>query len=313
MGIYSVADITLADIKSTEYDMAFVASGYEDRCTYLSTLVAPDQVVQRAVLSFEGLRDGPSRESHDKFLGERWGTKPVVVSSEDDAPVYAVLNGLARGGHDQLKILVDYSSMSRLWYAAVLNWARLGGFRGQIIVDLAYSVGQYEAEPSPMVIHEMLAVPGCEGGTIGLGRSIAAFGLGSNGWASLCVLERVEADTVFAYVADPGATSDYGRAVIRKNKDFLSESRVEGDVLRLPLRSVATSYRHLAELIAPHLPHDVVALVPMGPKPHVLASMLVAMRFRAVACLRVSAKRDRPESISATGEVIASRITVVGR
>ena len=42
----------------------------------------------------------------------------------------------------------------------------------------------------------------------------------------------------------------------------------------------------------PHRPDGEITLVSMGPKPHVLASILVAMRFQEVACLRVSGTPD---------------------
>jgi hypothetical protein len=51
-------------------------------------------------------------------------------------------------------------------------------------------------------------------------------------------------------------------------------------------------------------------LVPMGPKPHVLASILVSMRFAEVSCMRVSVTRERPEKVDPTGEVIAARVVV---
>lgn len=48
----------------------------------------------------------------------------------------------------------------------------------------------------------------------------------------------------------------------------------------------------------------------MGPKPHVLASILVSMRFPEVSCMRVSAKRASPERIEASGEVVVVRVVV---
>jgi hypothetical protein len=115
---------------------------------------------------------------------------------------------------------------------------------------------------------------------------------------------------VFAFIASPGASPNYPDRVRTLNKDFLDEPRVKQHVLELPLRSVETCYRYLSELVTPHRFKDSVTLVPMGPKPHILASILVSMRFPEVSCMRVSAKRASPEKVEANGEIIAVRVVV---
>jgi len=82
-------------------------------------------------------------------------------------------------------------------------------------------------------------------------------------------------------------------------------------VLEMPLASIESCYRHLAETIAPHRPDGEITLVPMGPKPHVLASILIAMRFQEVACLRVSGAPN-PINVWPTGEIVATRVIVKG-
>jgi hypothetical protein len=177
-------------------------------------------------------------------------------------------------------------------------------------IDFVYALGRYEEKDNPMVIEDMMSIPGCEGGALQSNHSLAIFGLGFNGWASLSVLERLEADEVFAFIASPGASPEYPERVRKLNKDFLEEPRVKQHVLELPLRSVESSYRLLSELITPHRFSDTVTLVPMGPKPHILASILVSMRFPEVSCMRISAKRDRPEKVEPSGEVVATRVVV---
>ena len=89
------------------------------------------------------------------------------------------------------------------------------------------------------------------------------------------------------------------------NKELI---KVAGAVVDLPLNSVRTAFNVLSDMIAPHRAKAEIVIIPMGPKPHVLAAMLVAMRFEEVACLRVSAKRRNPEEVEATGRVIGTRV-----
>ena len=246
--------------------------------------------------------------THRELLAENWSCEPTLVSGDDEKPIFDFLNRHTDGIGRPLKILVDYSSMSRLWYAAVLNWSRFASSRRRVTIDFVYSIGSYVDNPSPFVVKGMVCLPGCEGRAYRLRESVAVFGLGFHGDAALCVLDHLEADTVYAFLASPGADPHYVEQVRTLNRELI-ENRKMQHLLELPLDNVESCYRTLAETIAPYRPDGEITLVPMGPKPHVLASILIAMRFPEVACLRISSTHDTSDVI-ATGAVIATRVTV---
>jgi hypothetical protein len=308
MRVEQVMDISFSTIQEEDYDLALFSSGYEARCIHIAHNMNPSRASHTAAIGFSDLRNHRQRQSNDEFFQNQWGATPIVSSSGDDTIVYSVLQKLL-APKQRLKILVDYSSMSRLWYAAVLNWARYAAPSREVEIDFAYAEALYELHRTPMVIEDMLSIPGCEGGVIGLRETIAVFGLGFHGLATLCVLERIEADIVYAYLASPASSEDYPELVKDLNRDLLDDAKTQ-QLLELPLASVETTYRYLGEFIMPHRPESNIILVPMGPKPHVLAAILIAMRFKDVACLRVSAKRTRPEEVSATGPIVATRVLI---
>lgn len=311
MGIHQVADCSSVDLVREKYDVAVFASGYEARCTYVPNAFEGTSVTTPIVIGFKDLAETKPRKEHDKYFRSQWKVEPQIASSGNDFVIQELLNRVVSEHGKVRKMLVDCSSMSRLWYSGILNWARYGNSVGETVIDLVYALGKYEDSESPMVIEDMVTIPGCEGGALQSQKSLAIFGLGFNGWASLSVLERLEADQVYAFIAAPGASPDSPERVRKLNKDFLEEPRVmKQSLLELPLRSVEASYRFLSELVTPHRLKDSVTLVPMGPKPHVLASILVSMRFPEVSCMRVSAKRATPEKVEPTGEVIAVRVVV---
>jgi len=200
--------------------------------------------------------------------------------------------------------------MSRHWYATVLNWARFAASNKDIIIDFVYSMGKYDEAKKPMVIRSMASIQGCEGRAYRLRESIAVFGLGFHGLATLAVLDQLEADTVYAFLASPGSSKKYVAKAREINKDLINDNRTKA-LLELPLASVEKCYRLLAETIAPHRPDGEITLVPMGPKPHVLASILIAMRFQEVACLRVSGAPS-PIDVRPTGDIVATRVVMRG-
>ena len=309
MSSFQVLDIDFDSINSERYDLSLFASGYESRCTFVPNLIDPSIVANPLVYGFTEEAESEVRIKNDHFFLGQWGCSPIHLSSEDESPIYKYLNKHSSGADRPIKILLDYSSMSRLWYTAVLNWARFAAPTKEVVIDFIYAMGKYEEEKKPMMIKDMVSLPGCEGRAYRLRESVAVFGLGFHGLAALCVLDRLEADTVYAFLAAPGSTQEYVNKTLEINRELINNPKTKKPILEFPLGSIEACYRHLAETIAPHRPDGEITLVPMGPKPHVLASILVAMRFPEVACLRVSGESD-PLNVLPTGDIVASRVIV---
>jgi hypothetical protein len=305
--LYRVSDIPVEEVVSSVYDVGFFASGYEERCTHVARLVPPTAVNNPIILGFSELFNERQRLENDLFFDKRWTTNRINISGNDDQQVLVCLRALVAPSLRRLRLLVDYSSMSRLWYSAILNWARYVEGLSEITVDLLYSVGDHrKAKRTPMGIKDILALPGYEGATGPRANSVAVFGLGFDSLATLCVLDRLEPDICYSYYASPAAFDDYPERVRSANQEMIAAHSQR--TLELPLSSVEQTFRYLVELITPHRGEANIIFVPMGPKPHVLATLLVAMRFREVGCLRVSGQRTAPEDVGTTGAVVATRM-----
>jgi hypothetical protein len=305
-----VLDGDLDAVSEEQYDVCLFASGYESRCIHVPGLIDPKTVLNPLVFGFTEESKSENRVHNDTFFLDRWNRTPIPLSGDDEKPIYEHLHKHTQLFDRPIHILLDYSSMSRLWYTAVLNWARFAASGRSVIIDFIYSMGKYEGEEHPFVIRGMVSIPGCEGRAYRLRESVAVFGLGVQGLAALCVLDQLEADTVYAFLATHGGREEYAAKTREMNNTLIGNRKTKA-VLELPLASVATCYRHLAETIAPHRPDGEITLVPMGPKPHVLASILVAMRFPEVACLRVSSTPDTTD-VKPTGDIVVSRVIVRG-
>lgn len=305
-----VLDVDFGSVLEERYDVSLFASGYESRCIHVPGLINPGMVANPLVFGFTEEPHSGKRDQNNELYLKRWRREPIPLSGDDEKPIYEHLHEHTQALDRPIHILLDYSSMSRLWYAAVLNWARFAASGKDVIIDFVYSIGRYEEAKNPMVIRGMVSIPGCEGRAYCLRESVAVFGLGIHGLAALCVLDRLEADTVYAFLASPGSSEEYVARTRKINKDLISNHKTRA-VLDLPLASTEACYRHLAETIAPHRPDGEITLVPMGPKPHVLASILVAMRFQEVACLRVSGAPN-PADVKPTGDIVATRVIVRG-
>jgi len=304
-----VLDEDLEAVKDQVYDVSLFASGYESRCTYIPRTLNKTCIRHPLILGFIEESKSKRRADNDSYFSEAW-SEPILLSGDDEKPIYDHLRQHLINADAPVRILVDYSSMSRLWYAAVLNWARFGASGREVVIDFVYSMGRYDEEKHPMVIRSMVSIPGCEGRAFRMRESVAVFGLGFHGLAALCVLDHLEADAVYAFLGATNSAKAYVDKTRESNRELIEHPKTKA-LLEWPLESLETAYRQLAETVAPHRPDGEITLVPMGPKPQVLASILVAMRFQEVACLRVGHSREALDVI-ATGDTIATRVIIKG-
>ena len=244
---------------------------------------------------------------NEELFHGKWPVEKIVLSEVDYEQVFDALRECDHQANPTLKMVVDYSSMSGHWYAAILNWAIHSLGQTDIEIDFLYSVGEHKTNVPPFEISAILPIPGCEGG-VGLYRSVSVFGLGFDGLATLCVLDRLEPDDVYCYLASPAAYEDYPGKARGENEELITQYAKA--TVGLPLSSVEQTTRLLAELIAPHRNRADITFVPMGPKPHVLAAILLALRFEETSCLHVGGLPPAPEEVSPTGQVVATRVSL---
>ncbi len=305
MNSFRVSDFLIEDVTNASYDRAFFASGYEKRCTHVARQLNPKNIQTPYVLGFKELDKSEQRIENDKYFKDAWNCSPLIISADDESEIYNLLNSSSYT-KGQLKIIADYSSMSRLWYAGILNWARFSPNIKEVIVDLLYSVGEHQDSTHPMVINQILSIPGLEGGPVPLSKSVAIFGLGFDGASPLCVLDRLEPDVVYSYVASPAAFNEYPQITYKQNSVIINKHARA--TIELPLNSVEMTYIHLAELVSQHQKDSDITIIPMGPKPHVLAAILLAMRFEEITCLRVGGKIEKTREVGTTGQIVCTRV-----
>lgn len=306
MRLSSINDVAFGDIINSKYDLAIFASGYESRCQFVSSKLETKYVHQQIVLGFEHIGDSDLRAKSDKHFKNKWNAIPFVLSSSNEQAIYDLLNTNLNSLNElPTRILIDYSSMSRAWYAAILNWIRFRGFNKDVYVDLVYTSGEYSRDFSPIAVETILPLPGCEGSSGTITKSIAVFGLGFEGMAPLCVLDKLQPDEIFSYLAAPAVNDEYPKIAYQKNEELIKMSNAP---LELPLASVGITFSKLAEVITPYLKSADITFVPMGPKPHVLAAILLAIRFGQITCLHVNGRTRAAVDVCASGEVISTRV-----
>jgi len=305
--LQSVVDLAMPDIERSHYDMAIFCTGFESRCTFFAEQIAKQGIRTRmtSVIGFAEDRADPQRLKNDARMKALLGTEQTIVSGSSDQPLYEVLFGVQSQESDTLRILLDITSMSRVWYSAVLNWSRFASSNHRVEVDIVYCVAEYEEDYPHRVISSISAIPGCEGYPDPRGEVIAIFGLGLDGLSPLAVLDDLEPDDILGFAAARDGQRVLDARTQEANQGLLDLFR---DCLIFPLLSVQQTYAGLLEIVSPHVGNRNVVIIPLGPKSHVLSSILVSMKKPEVECLHIAGRSARKMYAQPTGEIAMARI-----
>lgn len=300
--ISEVADLDFAQTLAEVYDLRIFASGFESRCTALARRLLGGHDSSTLVLGFAEHLDNDVRRAADMFYHDKLRVKPLIIEHNKPGVIASLLEDHFADGSQECRILVDISSMSRSWYADLVNWAKFTGFVSRIRIDFCYTTGIYPDPYPPRVISEITSLFGYEGKSDPMLETVAFIGLGYDAITPHAVLEDLQPELTYGYIAG-GADEHSIIQALKLNSATIGE--LDGPVAVVPLLSVQRAYGMLTDMIAPHTGNRNIVLVSLGPKTHVLAGLLVASRNEEVTFLHVHGR-----SVSATDVKPASEFAV---
>ena len=298
--ISEVFDMSFARAQAEVYDLRIFASGFESRCTTLAKRLAGKRSTETMVLGFAEHRDNPIRAASDEYYTTELGCEPEIIPQNKPGNLAARLEDHFVAGAEECSILVDISSMSRSWYADLINWARFTRKVSKIRIDFAYVSGVYPDPYPPRAISDITSLFGFEGRSDLRLETVALIGLGYDAITPHAVLEDLQPELTFGYIAG-GADEHSMLQALKLNSATIEE--LDGPVAVVPLMSVAGAYGMLTDMIAPHAGNRNIVLVSLGPKTHVLASLLIAVQNEEVAFLHVHGRSLNPADIKPGAEV----------
>lgn len=303
----NIRTIDKAEICLEKYNLAIFSCGYEKRCTYVPSLVNLNCIDKAKVIGFKENANHKERTNNNIIYKDKLKLNVDICSSGDDSLVFKIIQDTLTSKHgNHIKLLIDYSSMSRIWYAGVISCLLLTPTGVTVDVDFVYSDGIFTGKYSPMVIESIKCVPGYEGKKTSTFDSLAVFGLGIDHYAPLCVYDQIEPDIVYTILPDP-INEVFLKNTLSANKELLGKEQ-KRRTMKMPVNNLEVIYRYLSELVVNYRETHNISFIPMGPKPHTLALMLLAARFKEITCLRVSGDRSWA-SVEGSDNIYATRVS----
>lgn len=299
-------------------DWLILAVGAESRCCHVakSLFKANSRSIGKIlVLRYPDVSESVVNNVTKVLAKLCCGEKYIEVEkleSDSYESIYDILN--ARFNVNERKehsIIVDYSCMSRVWYAAILNWFYLRYKDcGHLKFLFLYAKGRYTKAiaSKDVIIREIRPVPGCAGSSSRQANTAAIFCLGFYGYMSLCVYDELEPNDIYAISTIEKPLRGYSIERQPGNEELIERAKKS---LRISVSSVEGAFRQMMEIAKYHLlKGENVTIVPMGPKPHILASILLALANPDVCVMRV--RHDQYTSdVMPDGEIVATEVRFI--
>jgi hypothetical protein len=288
-----IEDVSVLAALEQHYDLAFWAAGYESRSAWLvRSEFRPKSVEQWWKLEFEEHRDLLSgADSRTVDCGALMGGRPSRQNHDGEWVLLwrTVIDDAFRSADRPINVFVDYSSMPRAAYGALVV-ETIRQLRPKIkSITFAYVPGVHSDDiDGSRGIKGLRSLIGTEGESR-FQRAAFLLGLGYDGTLSETVVELFQASHFSTLYASPGATTDAVARVIAANMSILERAELIGTAPAWSIREAMDQYQRLADWYSGY--RDVM-VVPLGPKPHVLAGILMCafkpmMGFRFPETTRV--------------------------
>lgn len=288
---------------SHHYDIGMWWSGYEQRSTWLVDHARPRNVDQWFRVEPKEDRDkhaGPANLQHD--LGKLACDGPVPRNWDGMFLLWwraLVDDTYAKLGRP-LTIFCDYSSMPRALYGQVVLEASRQPQKFKSL-HLAYVPGKHaEGVDGSRRLDGLRSLIGTEGTPAQQQPPAAVVGLGYDGSLAQAAVDLFQLDHFACFYAGPGTTPDAERRATECNATLVQQCEV---LKRVPATSVASAFDCVLSLCHWYLSRRNVMLIPLGPKPHVLGSVLACAYDTRIALRWILTKRVRAIDVTATGDV----------
>ncbi len=307
LNLKDVCNISFDELNEIYFDVGIFASGFESRASYLAKVIDFKKIEKPIVYGFAEHRINEIRISNDEFYSLQ-GVTPVIVSSQEEKDIYnSLISQFARfDDKSVINVLIDYTSMSRLWYSGVLNFIRLQS-KKMINVYLNYSLGEYQSEFLDYSYTSINSLPSHEGSLSSNNKTLLVLAIGFSPYMVKSVIEEIEPNQIVGILPIPNIKEKYEQKSEQIKNDLLT--RDIDDWIRCPIDNLENIFRSYAEIASTNLNRKDLLFLSLGPKIFTLASILVSQRFEQVTCLYLKSANGNTDDVKATGDFICNKVS----
>lgn len=299
MQIHKVVQIRKREvINITNLDLIIAASGYEERASFITSQFKKDHIEasKKIAIGFRKHKDVFQRKENDQtFIDyEFLLIEEPRISNENI--IHYLEEFLDKCNKPEINILIDYSSMTRTWYSAIINYFMNYSLAHSLVnVYFAYSPAQFY-ENGPEEIDSQLYFNPIDGFcslSIPNKPTVLIIGLGYYSNVVYGLQEYFEADQIFLFYT---SDSKFSKIIEKKNKELINKTPKE-HIFKYPLGDLLYVHTILYNLCKELLNDFRIIITPCGPKPFTLQSLLISKLLNNIDVWRIGDDDDISDRI----------------
>ncbi|MFV0329858.1 MAG: hypothetical protein ACK5KL_08585 [Dysgonomonas sp.] len=306
MEIVRFTQINKEEVLNIDFHLFIATSGYEKRSISLS-----EQGVIKSktkiVFGFEENQNNKIRKQNDKYYKNSNFKYVITSGNTEEAIVEQIKNYIENECNESyLRIAIDYSSMTRIWYASIIDFFNNYSFKKKIALYFLYSKAQFTPPPKtenqnfffePIKGFSNLSIPNKPTALI--------LGLGYEKRRAFSLKEYFDAEEVYVFLTDENSAPEFHKEVCSRNKELISKLH-SGYIFKYPLNDLSYTRKLLFDLCNQLLIDYRIVIAPCGPKPFTLISLVVASMLPNIDVWRISGNKgyDRVDR-SPTGDILS--------
>ncbi len=303
-----IKQINQNEIADINYDLFFISSGYEERATFLidSCNIRSER---KEALSFENYSDIKQRIVNDKKVIAK-GFNIAKSAGDNDITINKILRSLDFESKSEFNILVDYSSMTRVWYSAILNHFRWLETEKEVKVNIyfSYSLAIFNPPPDLEVPNKHIGpIKGFYTISLPLKPTALIIGLGYERIRAYGLTEFLDAETK---VFRTDSTHEKFTLEVENKNEELLRMISDDNIFSYSLEKIEHLHFVLNSLCAKLIEKYRIVIAPCGPKPFTLISLLNSILLRDLDIWRISPGIEGiPQNRKPDGSIVVTKIT----
>ncbi len=288
MEFQSAQQISPENLHKTEYDIFILASGYEQRSIYLPQNFHINAKRKIALAFYEKTKE-LNRKNNDAYLISQ-GFELISISGDQNIDFELLLSEInKKSGNEHVNILVDYSSMTKVWYAGIINHL-IGSTKTckYVSVHFSYTPALYTElkKAGPVKVNSTVSYAYKKNNLISKPTALL-IGLGLEKSHADFIIKTINPALTILLYADPSIDIKYVEKVFKNNQELIEETEVR-NLYNFPLISLDQTNGLITSLCLGLRTKYNVVIAPLGPKVLSLLSLLLASRFPDINVVRVS-------------------------
>ena len=306
-------DILKSDLP--KIDLVIVSSGYEERSTFVAKILGKQLAdAIKICCGFNANKTKVQRKQNDRLF-KKLGYEMIEGNGDDDYFMEQFIKTVIDKSflnYECINVLVDYSSMTRLWYASLLRCLYYNDFPLKINTFFAYSFAKYHP-PAKKIVQNIHVNPidGYSEFSLPDKPTALIIGMGYEAERAYGLTEYFDADT-FLFYNENAKEEQFMKDVEKLNSDLIT-SIPQDRIYRYPIGNLEYLERMLYNLCKSLSIRYRVVIAPCGPKPFTLISLLVSLRLHNVDVWRISPGNSRNQiSRIANGDISIFEVNIHG-